>query len=273
MSEKLYSLLVRLYPPEFRRKYGKEAIQVFRDRLRDERGLLKRARLWVDVLLDLSVSVPREHRRAPSRPVQSAAGIPSFLVLEEKLPSAGTFLIGTVLALTAAGIFGFLLIHGGNNLLLPPMSNQPLPSSMTQAASPSNTPEQDSSSSEMDSTQVLFITAAERRLVIRQVIGAVKEYDRYITESARVAQLLEPDESSGGYQGIRDGSAFAALLTRQISGVTRHVTVTVMYGHQPAPGNELWIVPSRPGASIFRRIDNHFAVALAPTSGSRSLRQ
>ena len=34
MSEKIYSLLLRLYPARFRQQYGAEALQLFRDRLR-----------------------------------------------------------------------------------------------------------------------------------------------------------------------------------------------------------------------------------------------
>jgi hypothetical protein len=32
MSEKLYCLLLRLYPSRFRTRYGDEALQVFRER-------------------------------------------------------------------------------------------------------------------------------------------------------------------------------------------------------------------------------------------------
>ena len=66
MSEKLYTLLLRLYPAAFRREYGDAALQLFRDRLRDERGFLPRLRLWLDLLVDLGLSLPPEYRRAPS---------------------------------------------------------------------------------------------------------------------------------------------------------------------------------------------------------------
>jgi hypothetical protein len=38
MSEKIYALLVRLYPSHFREAYGEAALQLFRDRARDEKG-------------------------------------------------------------------------------------------------------------------------------------------------------------------------------------------------------------------------------------------
>ena len=45
MSEKIYACLLRLYPARFRQQYGAEALQLFQDRLRDERGLLPKLRL------------------------------------------------------------------------------------------------------------------------------------------------------------------------------------------------------------------------------------
>jgi hypothetical protein len=60
MAERLYSLLLRLYPRGFRRRYADEMMRVFRERLRDERAV----RVWVDVLADAAVSIPRQHFRA-----------------------------------------------------------------------------------------------------------------------------------------------------------------------------------------------------------------
>jgi hypothetical protein len=66
MSEKIYALLLKLYPAHFRKDYRSPALQLFRDRLGAERGVLGRFRLWVDIIKDLFVSVPREHwRRVP----------------------------------------------------------------------------------------------------------------------------------------------------------------------------------------------------------------
>ena len=42
MSEKIYTCLLRLYPPAFRNKYREEALQLYRDRLRDEIGMFRR---------------------------------------------------------------------------------------------------------------------------------------------------------------------------------------------------------------------------------------
>jgi hypothetical protein len=46
MSEKLFRLRLRLYPLHFRDSYGDEALQLFRDRSRDEKGPPATLRLW-----------------------------------------------------------------------------------------------------------------------------------------------------------------------------------------------------------------------------------
>lgn len=63
MSEKLFELLLRLYPDRFRSEYDDAMRQLFRDRLRTETGLPARLRLWMDLLRDLAISIPREHTR------------------------------------------------------------------------------------------------------------------------------------------------------------------------------------------------------------------
>jgi hypothetical protein len=61
MSEKIYAWLLKLYPVHFREDYGPSAIQLFRDRLRTERGIFRRLRFWLDVIVDLVISIPREY--------------------------------------------------------------------------------------------------------------------------------------------------------------------------------------------------------------------
>ena len=69
MSERLYSLLLQLYPRAFRERYATEMARVFRDRLRDEPA----ARVWIDVLADAAVSIPHQHME----PVPNAMYPPS----------------------------------------------------------------------------------------------------------------------------------------------------------------------------------------------------
>lgn len=86
MPEKLYSLLLKLYPSHFRRAYGDEALRLVLDRARDEKGFLRGLRLWLDLLADLAMSLPREYRKAPATriPASPVNGAPSFQLLTQR---------------------------------------------------------------------------------------------------------------------------------------------------------------------------------------------
>lgn len=111
MSEKFYAWLLRLFPTGFRDAYGKDALDLFRDRWRDERGLFLRLRLWSDLLADLVVSIPREHRfaRATARP--DFGPLPGFPVLAADRISPTFLLLGGMLAAVA---LSWLTILNGN---------------------------------------------------------------------------------------------------------------------------------------------------------------
>jgi Carboxypeptidase regulatory-like domain len=114
MSEKMYTRLFRLYPARFREEYEGEALQLVRDRLRDERGFFKRVRLWWDLLADVLTGLPQAYRNRYAA-VEAASlstnaeGIPSFKVLTEEPLGSGSILLGGTLSLAALVAFGFLL--------------------------------------------------------------------------------------------------------------------------------------------------------------------
>ena len=55
--DRLYRVLLRLYPAEFRDEYGREMSQLVRDRIARER----RIRIWLDLVRDLIRTAPKEH--------------------------------------------------------------------------------------------------------------------------------------------------------------------------------------------------------------------
>ena len=63
LAERLYRLLIRCYPGEFRDEYEREMLEVFRERLAGDRrgGAAAIATLWGQVLADSLVRAPREH--------------------------------------------------------------------------------------------------------------------------------------------------------------------------------------------------------------------
>ena len=116
MSEKIYACLLRLYPARFRQKYGAEALQLFQDRLRDERGLLRKVRLWIDLLTDFALGLPQAYRNtyttAPTvQAWQTAARLPAFRTLEEEPLRPGSVVMGGIFAIAAFALFIFVMNH------------------------------------------------------------------------------------------------------------------------------------------------------------------
>jgi hypothetical protein len=132
MSEKIYTRLLRLYPSRFRKEYEGEALQLIRDRLRDERGFFKRARLWWDLVADVLAGLPSAYRNSYAVTEAAslsfnAAGIPSFKCLDEEPLGRGSILIGGTISLILLAAFALLLsrqtafrpISGSNGRLTP----------------------------------------------------------------------------------------------------------------------------------------------------------
>ena len=115
MSEKIYAFLLHLYPARFRRQYGAEALQLFEDRMRDERGLLRKLRLCADLLTDFALGLPQAYRNtytpAETPAWQTAAGLPAFRTLEEEPLRAGSVVMGGVFAIGALALFIFVMSH------------------------------------------------------------------------------------------------------------------------------------------------------------------
>ena len=69
MFERFCALLLRVYPAEFRRAYGREAVQLIRDRACHERGFFLRVRLLMDLTIDLFAT--SLHGWQPGKPLLS----------------------------------------------------------------------------------------------------------------------------------------------------------------------------------------------------------
>jgi hypothetical protein len=257
MSEKLYTLLLRLYPAAFRREYGDAALQLLRDRLREERGFLPRLRLWLDLLFDLGLSIPSEYRRAPSAlvpaPMQPKFGLPSFHMLESELPRPETFLFGTVLALGSLGVLGFLLNHAGETNLFRRSSSQasprysPSPTSAPQLSKDAGSQSSGLTPAHPDQQSVAPPAATavpqqprelddkERHRVIDAVITNLTQHYFDPDATKKISGLLSIHEKNGDYNAITSGGGFAGVLTRQLQDVTQDPHLMVIYSRQPIP--------------------------------------
>jgi hypothetical protein len=124
MSEKFYTRLFRLYPSRFRKEYEGEALQLIRDRLRDETGFFKRARLWWDLVADLFVGLPQAYRNSYAAPKAASLslnteGVPFFKLLDEEPIGRGSLLLGGTLSLATIVAFAFLLSQSMAHLPVP----------------------------------------------------------------------------------------------------------------------------------------------------------
>ncbi len=91
-SERVYTALLWLYPPTFRREYGPDMLQSFRDTLRDEtrcRGRRGVLRTWAITLGDLVVSLPREWPREFRRGLRPGRLRRSGITRRVRLPGGG----------------------------------------------------------------------------------------------------------------------------------------------------------------------------------------
>jgi hypothetical protein len=122
MYEALYALLLRLYPERFRAEYGDEAMQLFRDRLHNEQGLFPRFRFWLDIIMDLGLSLVREHRLAsqtgpmPAAIPSDASGAPHLYVLEQGLPSTKCLVAGFASSMVIFVVISFAAVSGGKSI-------------------------------------------------------------------------------------------------------------------------------------------------------------
>ena len=98
MSERLYSLLLLLYPRVFREQYGEEMARVFRDRLREEPVVS----LWVEVLGDAVVSIPQQYLTPRPHPYYPRSATPLLLAT----PVVTQGILSTV---ALGGLVGFLV--------------------------------------------------------------------------------------------------------------------------------------------------------------------
>ncbi len=126
MSEKLYAFLLKLYPDDFRRTYGDEALRLVRDRARSERGFIPGLRLWLDLLVDLAISMPREYRRASTMPIAAAqpvSGDPAFQLLTERPPNPAVLFLSGMLS---AGLLWGCITSVAHSRLFPVLFPAPL---------------------------------------------------------------------------------------------------------------------------------------------------
>lgn len=115
MFECLLSGLLWLYPARFRREYGMECAWLVGERMRDERGIRARTRLWLDLVIDCGAGIPRLHIAARAMDAEARerarARCGSMFWMEEDRPMRPTLV--AVAAFLSLAAFGSLLLWFG----------------------------------------------------------------------------------------------------------------------------------------------------------------
>jgi hypothetical protein len=275
MSEKIYAWLLSLYPRRFRTIYGDAAMQLVRDRLRDERGFLLKLRLWFDLLYDLVVSIPREYRH--EQPTLAAAAVPlhssemlSFRTLEGKPPGPAAVLFGCLLSLAAVGTFAIAIGHAGDyhpfrafvsHSHSSPHLRPAAPAHSTSSTSDDGdieaigsgqqttaTPSPAGASSHantqdeakplvMAASNTLEVDAAERQRVIDTATANLKQHYFDHAAAQEMANALLTHAKNSDDDAAQTGAAFAALLTKQMREVSHDQHLEVVYSRNVLPSN------------------------------------
>lgn len=124
-AERIYRLLLRVYPPDFRARYGSEMALLFRDQCRE--GDVRSLRFWAAVIWDVARSAPALRAEAwQGRVIMRLTAM--LTVLLGAYVTVSTFAEGLaglrgamsgryVLAVVLAGSAGALLLTAGVALL------------------------------------------------------------------------------------------------------------------------------------------------------------
>jgi hypothetical protein len=242
MSEKIYAWLLRFYPSHFREAYSNEALQLFRDRARDEKGLFPSLRLWLDLLADLVISIPREYGYVQPVLIGASAqhrldAVPALFVLEGESPRLGALLFGCVLSLLALGTFWVLLNHAGGYAGIGAMASGQFEgdSRFAQPRATQAEPQDATSATNRASAAVFRLDRAERQRVIDGAVAILKKYYIERDNAQKMADALLVHAKSGDDDAATDGRAFAALLTRQMRDVSPDRHLTLDYSQSPLP--------------------------------------
>lgn len=260
MCEKIYALLLRLYPAAFRRKYGDEALELVRDRMRDERGW-RRTRLWIDLLTDFARSAPRVHWKervgvvAPAVP-GGAGPTPLFQSLEEERMRPETVVAAGLVASSMLTMFGFLMSRpgayrggvGGDSARTPaPWAASPSDSGMPQGESDveeigSRGSRRAQGAGNGRNSVLLAVQADERRRMIEEVSANLREHYFDRVESGEIAGAIQSHAQHGDYDSMT-GELLAGALTRQMREASHDPNLEVVYSvsrlpNGPPPGVE-----------------------------------
>jgi hypothetical protein len=262
MSEEIFAFLLRLYPAAFREKYRDEALQLYRDRLRDEIGTFLRARLFFDLLVDAVTGLPQAWRNSyVESPAPSLApnpeSTPSFRLTEKEKLRPESIAIGGTLSVVALFAFGLLMslpvpfrpLNGPSGPKSPIESvldrlnraSSPQTNGVDTAASAPAPPgalsaqPQSGAAAGVPVDSSLKIDAAERQRVVQAVASNMRAHYYDHDQAQHASAVLLASENRGEYDAIVHGPDLAVRLTSDLRSATQDPHLIVDYSERPLP--------------------------------------
>ena len=228
MFEDLCALLLWLYPAEFRRAYGREAVQLMTDRARHERGVFLRVRLLLDLAIDLGAT--RRHGWHSSKPLLARIdGAPRFDIIDMHRPHPAALAVGMLMSVLMFATF---------TLLFQPMALPNAPAFVSERPG-ADIP---GAGSNHSAQQAIAAVPEARHNLTAAIAENLKQ--RYVDRAIgqELADALLAHAKKGEYDSLVPGAILAARINRDIEttsrtlGIPRGVFVAeVVHSTRPVP--------------------------------------
>jgi hypothetical protein len=253
---------------------------LFRDRLREERGLLLRVRLWLDLAFDLAIAVPREYQKASvelaaAPTMQRPEQMFSFGVLEGRPLRPEALFLGGLLSLAAVGGFAIAIGHAGDyrpfrSFVAPARHSPHLRPAVAAKSTPTvgadgdeevigggtqagdappmplqaleHAKAQDANKPLTMAASVAEVDAAERQRVIDAASANLEQHYFDAAVGQKMADALAAHAKNGDDSKIQTGAGFAALLTGQMRDVSHDMHLEIVYSKS--------VLPAQPSMTI-----------------------
>ena len=243
MFEQLCALLLRLYPPGFRDAYGRDALQLMQDRAREERGLLRRSRLCVDLLCDLlAISFKGWSSASPAMMTAANDGVrvPSFHLIEATGPKPESLAAGLLTSMLMFAVFSLLFQPKEFTESPARVSEGPGSASDAAATNPSDAPD-----------HIIVLASDTRATLIASVAAHLKEHYFDREDGWQLAVAVLAHQKDGHYESATTWQELVDRLNRDIYDTGRTIGIPagvfvadVIYTEQPIP-----IGPPTPAAA------------------------
>jgi hypothetical protein len=227
MFDRVVALLLRLYPEEFRRVYGRDALQLMWDRAGHERGVRLRARLLIDLTKDLVVTSLTWSPPAPA--LARTDGMPRFDILTPHRPRPEAIAAGALTSILMLISFGLLF----QPRVFPPT---PLQLGEGSGGEPSGF-----ESAESDQ-QVVVAASGGGPSIVTLVAATLRERYYDVAIGQQLADALLAFEKNGQYRPVGSNAELAERINDDIYTTSRAIGIPsgafvadVVYTEQPLP--------------------------------------